>query len=77
MPLIELHEDLQRNPELKTSLVTVNSDHIVKIEPRQTFNKDGVPDKDGGASVTLADGKSLNVVESYKRLKKKLKVQKV
>ena len=71
MAFIELQEDLQRKPKVKTRLVAVHSHYIVKIEPRETV------DRDGGCSVTLADGKSLNVVQSYKSLKKSLKAHRV
>jgi hypothetical protein len=65
---MELHIDLQRNPELVTKPVTVSTRYIIKIEPRETI------DKDGGATVTLSEGGgTLSVVESYKSLKKRLK----
>jgi hypothetical protein len=68
MMFIELNVELERDPKLKTRPVTVNSDYIIRIEPRETI------DKDGGASVSLTDGDSLKVVESYKSLNKRLRV---
>jgi len=47
--------------------VIVNTRYIVKVEWRQTI------DKDSGATVTLSEGSALHVVESYKSLKKRLK----
>jgi len=41
MSFIELHIDEQRVPELKTKPNTVNTRHIVKVEWRQTIDKDG------------------------------------
>ena len=67
MSFVELHTDEQRVPELKTRPITVNTRYIVKVESRETI------DKDGGAIVTLSEGDPLHVVESYKSLKKTLK----
>jgi hypothetical protein len=67
MSFIELHLNKQRNPELATEPVIVNTRYIIKVEWKQTI------DKDGGAIVTLSEGDPLHVVESYKSLKKTLK----
>lgn len=67
MSFIELHIDVQRVPETLTRPVTVSTRHIVKVEFRETI------DRDGGALVTLTHGEALHVVESYKSLKKRLK----
>jgi len=50
MSFVELHTDEQRVPELKTRPITVNTRYIVKVESRETI------DKDGGATVTLSEG---------------------
>jgi predicted DNA-binding protein (MmcQ/YjbR family) len=68
MSFIELHIDEQRVPELKTKPITVNTRYIVKVEWIQII------DKDGGATVTSSEGNALQVVESYKSLKKRLKI---
>jgi hypothetical protein len=63
MPFIELTIDKQRIPGAQTDPVLVGTRHVLRIERRPTI------DKDGGASVTLVDGKVLNVAESYARVR--------
>jgi hypothetical protein len=63
MPFIELTIDKHRIPGPQTDAVLVGTRHILKIERRPTI------DKDSGVSVTLVDGKVLNVAESYARVR--------